>query len=303
MIRKYYLSFTHTILIFILMGIPLFLALLAVSTTLKIEDRTFLIIFIILGVLITVLGKKIKITAFELSEHGLRINSLIWLSNMSAIPPTVKRFVGWDEIKGIIISYVFYGHQKSKIAKVFFNKPSGGLTYLVLNSSISENSEELFENLKSRIPNIMNNNEIFSDLFQNFISPSRIQYKESTLAEEGIIYPKRVIPWNRIKVIDYEDFNRRVSGYGTINITYQNQKDEIESIKIVPRGTEQFRNFLRYLIKKADKASIDPSLLKLLKSSYIKERLIIKLFVIPVVIISIIVVFFFGYFIYAVFFK
>ncbi len=300
MIQKYYLSFFKKY--FFIFAI-VFIISIPVETIVffYITGELASLFFMSSFAISLILALFIRIIGIELSEHGMRINPLIWISDPSVKSPKVKYFfVQWDQIQGMIIFDYSYGRQKTKIYRILFKKPDGSLTSLALNPSIVENSNELFDNLRKKIPNIMQNHQIFSAFLKNFISPSRIQYKKLTLTEEGIIHPKGIISWNNLKVVYYDDFFSRISGYGAINITFQNQKDYIDSIKIVPQGTEKFRKFLRYLISKAYNASVDPSLLKIFESSYNKERAVIKWFVI---ILIIVLVFFFGYFIYGVFFK
>jgi hypothetical protein len=242
---------------------------------------------------------KIGKTAIELSEQGIRLHFIVRLGSL-LMAKELPSFIGWNDIQGMIIFDYSYGGQQSDIARIIFKKPDKTPTSLDLNSSFFKNSKDLFQNLRKKIPNIMQNHQIFSEFLKDSISPSKIQYKNLTLTEEGIIHPKGIIAWNDLKIIYYGDFLSRISGYGTVSITYQNYENQIESINIAPKGTEQFRNFLRYLISKANKASIDPSLLKIFKSSYRKETAFVKWFVI---ILIIYLVFFFGYFIYGVFFK
>ena len=245
---------------------------------------------------------KIGKTAIELSEQGIRLHFIV-RSGSLFMSKELPSFIGWNDIQGMIIFDYSYGYQKSEIARVIFKRPNGVLTSLDLNYSFFKNSKDLLENLRKRIPNIMQHHQIFSEFLKDFISPSKIQYKNLTLTEEGIIYPKGIIAWNDLKIIYYDDFLSRISGYGTVSITYQNYENRLESINIAPKGTEQFRNFLLYLVAKANKASIDPLLLKIFESSYKKEVLAVKIFVIPIIIVSIIFLLFFGYFIYVVFFK
>lgn len=295
MVQKYYLSFTPTVIIFLAIAVPIFFVLIFISTD------YFPIFAALLAILILILGKKINFVGLELSEHGMKISPLMWIGDLSfKLSRNTLSFVRWDEIQGMINFDYTYGRQKTKIYKIIFKKPDGNLTSLALTPSNLKNSVELFDNLRNKIPEITQNHKIFSDVLNNFVSPARLQCKNITLTDEGILHSKGVIPWNNLKVIYYDEFFNRISGYGTVNITYQYQKDYFENIKVAPAGTEHFRKFLQYLINKADKASIDPSILKIFDSSYKKKSTIIKWFVIFLVgylILS------FGYFIYIVFIK
>ena len=190
--------------------------------------------------------------------------------------------------------------KKSKIARIVFKKPNGNLSVWTLNASLIKDSSELFEKLRSKIPDIKQDNTIFSDLLKENISTSDIQFKNLTLKEEGIFYLNESIPWNQVKVIDYEDFKSHISGYGIINITYQAQKDDLKNLQVAPNGTEQFRVFLEYLIKKAENASIDPTLLNLFDSSYRRKSNIFRYFVI---FLGIVVLYVFLDFVCVIFFR
>jgi hypothetical protein len=68
-----------------------------------------------------------------------------------------------------------------------------------------------------------------------------------------------------------------------VNVLYQRQTDSFENIMIKPEGTEDFKNFIQYLIMKSDNASIDASLLKIFSKEYKIEKLAIALVLILII--------------------
>jgi hypothetical protein len=244
-------------------------------------------IFIVVLVILTA-GKP----AVELSEKGLRFHFMIRLGNLLS-SKEVPRFLKWDEIQGMIVCFTHYDATssskslmgslsgKEKIAKVFYKIYKGSPKYFVIPFKNLKDSdgEKLLDNLREKIPNITNKSNIFSDILRNFVLPSKIQYKKYILSqEEGIKHPKGTIPWNSITSIDYEDFHSRM-----LNVSYENQTGSFENIFIKPEGTEDFKNFIRYIIKKADNAYIDASLLKIFSKEYKIEKLVIALVLILIV--------------------
>jgi hypothetical protein len=274
MVQKYPFTFTisHKILLAVAISCaimpiffgkfhPLFLIFPSIS------------IFIVVVMLLTV-GK----TAIELSEKGLRFHFIIRLGNL-LFSKEVPRFVKWDEIQGMIVCYTHFHETKlakhyaryapilkgkEKIAKIFLKNSKGSPKYFFIPFKNLKDSDvkKLIDNLRKKIPDITNDNEIFSRILQNVSLPPKIQYKNLTLTHEGITLSEEVIPWNRIIVIDYEDFHSRM-----FNISYQSKTGSFGDIMIKSKRTEEFRNFIRYLIKNANNASIDASLLKIFSKS------------------------------------
>lgn len=210
--------------------------------------------------------------AIVLSENGLKFHFIIRLGNI-LFSKEVPRFLKWDEIQGMIfyhshsddsnldrnIATIYPRFGKKKMAKIFIKNHRGILKNIVLATNAFKNSNELFDDLRKKIPDITNKNDIFLNIFQKFPFPTNIQFKNITLGPEGIIkQSKEVIPWHSVIGIDYDDFYTR-----TVYVSYESQSGLSEHISIKPKGTDEFKNFLRYFIKNANSASIDPSLLKL----------------------------------------
>lgn len=210
--------------------------------------------------------------ALVLSENGIKFHFIIRWGNI-LFSKKVPRFLKWDEIQGMIFYYshsddssldrniatIYPRFGKEKIAKIFIKNHRGISKCFVLATNAFKESNGLFDNLKKQIPDITNRNDIFLNIFQNFQIPTNIQFKNITLGPEGIIKEtKEVIPWHSVTGIDYDDFYTR-----TLYISYESQSGLSEHISIKPKGTDEFKNFLRCFIKNANNASIDPSLLKL----------------------------------------
>jgi hypothetical protein len=288
MVRKY--SFAFTIYHIFLLVVAFFLTSLLIVVN---KFHPILLILPSLSIFIVVLvfltaGK----TAVELSEEGLKIHFMIRLGNI-LFSKEVPRFVRWNEIQGMIVCYTRFGETsygksilrslvgEEKIAKIFFKISKGIPKYFFIpfKNFKQSDGEQLLDNLREKIPNLTNKNDVFSDFLRNIVLPSKLQYKKYTLLqEEGIKHPNGIIPWNKIASIDYADFSSRM-----VNVLYQRQTDSFENIMIKPEGTEDFKNFIQYLIMKSDNASIDASLLKIFSKEYKIEKLAIALVLILII--------------------
>lgn len=266
-----------------------------INHTVRIIDPFLFILSILLG---SIAFGKIRLTGIELSDHGLKVNFFIFLRNNLVFSRYVPKILKWNELHGMLTypAHV-YSFDHKEVAKIFIKDSGKKLKYLLLESTSFEKASELFDTLKNRIPEMLNNNEIFKGVLRHPLN-EEINYKNLTLTRNGITDPNETIPWDSLKIITYDDFNTKIDGYGTIIIGYQNSRNQAQSIKIEPEMTDQFRDFLRFCIKNAGKASIDPSLLKFFDKAYERERRFIEIFVIAVIIVLIC---FFGYFIYYVF--
>jgi len=200
---------------------------------------------------------KFSKPAIVLSENGLEFHFIIRLGNI-LFSKEVPRFLEWDEIQGMIFYYphsddssldrniatIYPRFGKEKIAKIFIKNRRGIPNCFVLATNAFKKSSELFDNLRKRIPNITNKNDIFLNIFQNFPFPTNIQFKNITLGTEGIIkHSREIIPWHSVIGIDYEDFYTR-----TVYVSYESQLGLSEHISIKPKGTDEFKNFLRYFM-------------------------------------------------------
>jgi tetratricopeptide (TPR) repeat protein len=72
-----------------------------------------------------------------------------------------------------------------------------------------------------------------------------------------------LLQWNEVKAVSYSGLV--IGGYGATTITYNNAKGKEKSLIIKPKISQDYHDFIRYLIQHASHASIDPGLIKALE--------------------------------------
>lgn len=83
--------------------------------------------------------------------------------------------------------------------------------------------------------------------------------------ERGLSSRKDFIPWDMIRELKYPALV--IGGYGAITINYIGSGGMKRSIAIKASASEEYLSFLRYLIQRSHKATIDPGLVKALDYS------------------------------------
>jgi tetratricopeptide (TPR) repeat protein len=206
------------------------------------------------AVFIAVIVWRMTTPVVEISEAGIKGN----------IPFLFKKNTArWDEIEGMTINEISNLGVKERQVKILIKADGSTTKEVVFSLRTVEKPDEIIKELRAKIPERGYEDIKKSAVLQKPIEQKEITYRGWTAAEKGLSRAKELIPWDMIKELKYPGFV--IGGYGATTITYVNSGGKKRNITIKPSTTENYLTFLRYLMQHAQKAAIDPGLVKALE--------------------------------------
>lgn len=259
MTTRYYLSpFMKAVLIFgtvmVLLSTVIFYF---VNKYTAVEFPGGIIPFAVMDILfIAVIVWRMKTPVVEISDAGITVG----------IPFLFKKNTArWDEIEGMTINEIRNLGIKERQVKILVKSEGLSTREVAFSLRAIEKPDEIVETLSAKIPEKRYEDIKKSAVLQKPIEQKEITYRGWTATERGLTSKRDFILWDMIREIKYPALV--IGGYGAILVIYVGSSGKKQNITIKPSASEKYLTFLRYLIQRAQKATIDPGLVKALDYS------------------------------------
>lgn len=259
MTKRYYLSsFMKAILIFgtvmILFSTAMFYF---IDRYTAIEFPGGIIPFVVMDVLfIAVIIWRMKTPVIEISDTGITVG----------IPFLFKKNTArWDEIEGMTINEISNFGIKERQVKILVKAEGTSTKEIVFGLRAVEKPEEIISELRAKIPEKGYEDIRKSAVLQKPIGKEEITYRGWTAMERGLSSKRDFIPWDMIRELKYPALV--IGGYGATTVNYIGSGGKKRNITIKASTSEEYLTFVRYLIQRSHKTTIDPGLVKALDYS------------------------------------
>lgn len=257
--KKYYIS-TLMMIMMIFIVIMILLSTVILAFIIKYTSMEFpggIIPFLIMdAIIIGVIIWRIMTPLIEISDTGLKVGVPFLFRKNTAM---------WDEIDAMVIGQARTVGIKERDVKILLKSGNASTKELYFKLNAVEKADEIVEKLRAKIPEKAYEAIKQSSALQKPVTKKEIRYRGWILTEKGLRKGKEIIPWEKVKELKCAGLV--IAGYGATTIIYTGNGGRIQSITAKSSSSEQYQDFIRYLMQHSQKATIDPSLLSALEYS------------------------------------
>jgi len=259
MTKRFYLSLFMKAILILGTVVVLFSTIIFyfINKYTAIEFPGGIIPFVVMDALfIAVIVWRMKVPVVEISESGIKVG----------VPFLFKKNTArWDEIEGMTINEISNLGIKERQVKILVKSVGSFTREFVFSLRAVEKSEEIISELRAKIPEKAYEDIRKSPVLQKPIEQKEITYRGWTATERGLSSKQDFITWAVIRELKYPALV--IGGYGATTVNYIGSGGMKRNIIIKASTSEEYLTFLRYLIQRSPKATIDPGLVSALDYS------------------------------------